>query len=113
MNRKTYARLLVSKFKEMKEQYNCSEFIRSLEQEQLNKIKNATEEEIIKNKLYKEHYLVRYYRKTKTMITELERRSNEIDHKEKGNSKDYKNELMILERFIEKLKTQHFNTKAS
>lgn len=113
MSNVTYGRMLLNEFSNMKATYDYVSYLKRLEDERLKALSVATEEEIKKYNLHKEHYLVRFLKQTTLEIMDIQNQlcSNSgvlIDDVIEGNSPRFKNDLMCLRIFISKLENEGY-----
>lgn len=105
MERKKYLKEILDLFELIQSSYDCQMYIEELQKEHLEKLNKSSEEEIISKKLYKEHHLVRYYRKTCLDIDSFKEAYNTGDLNKLPSINGLKNELFILNNFKSKLHT--------
>lgn len=113
MKKVTYGRMLLNEFSNMKKTYDYRSYLNKLKEERLKSLSVATEEEILKYKLYREHYLVRFMTQTELDITEIKNQlrsgsGDSIDTPSVGNTPRFKNDLMLLRIFISKLDNEGY-----
>ena len=112
----TYGRMLVTEFTKLQDEYDYSRFINDLEEERLALLKRSSEKEIKEKRLYKEHHLVRYFRKTYLEMKLLESASKPVKEGGKalidigsiGNSMAFKNDLNALMVFVSNMEQKGY-----